>query len=43
MALFDLRKDPDEKNNVAHQPEYNHLIGLFQERIVSGPVRATIS
>jgi hypothetical protein len=33
MALFDLRKDPLERNNVAADPAYRQLAELFREKL----------
>jgi hypothetical protein len=38
-----ITRDTLEQFQAMDTIQYNHLIGLFQERIVSGPVRATIS
>ncbi len=35
MALFDLRVDPEERNNVAYDPEYQRLAEWFRSKLGS--------
>ena len=33
MELFDMNKDPEQFNNLAHDPEYASVVGEFQEKL----------